>query len=367
MTGAAAPAVSRLAAFGLSGDGTLWPTPLDPLAWNALVGRVVIERMEGMLAGAVVEGALAASETQMEEVRRLARSRARADLRLERETLAVSGLLDEAGISHRIIKGPAWSHSAYPDPMMRGFGDVDVLVEPRRWYEAIARLETWGAKRVLPELTPGFDARFGKDATLLSTAQIEIDLHRTLVLGPYGLWIDCDELLARPAASIRVGGASLPVLDADAAFLHACYNAALADDPPRLMALRDVAQMALAGHVSPDAVVDLTRRWRGSSVVRRAFRLVTRYLGYDMSTTPFGRAVEGQTPLGDRLLLSSYRGPARGYTSQLAGLAAIKGTRARATYLNALVRPQAAYLEARGYGRLGYARHVMGKLRRSGT
>lgn len=360
-----APTISlpgRLAGFDLRGDERLVAEPLEAHEWDSLTGHVIRGRMEGMLALAVEAGAIDVSDFQMADVARLGRSRASADLRLESETLQASAVLEAAGIPFRVLKGPAWAHSAYPDPMMRGFGDVDLLVDPSRWYEAIDVLEQSGAQRALPELRPGFDERFGKDATLVRGSRAEIDLHRTLVLGPYGLWIDCDELMARAPGSVRLAGTSVPILDAAAALLHACYNAALADDPPRLMALRDVAQMAVSNASPVEEAVDLAQRWKGLSVLRRAFELVNRHLGVHLAETPLGRALEGAMPARDRMLLASYRGAGRGYTSQLAAIVAIPGVRERLFYLGALAHPQRAYLQARGFGRFGYVEHVLRKL-----
>ena len=58
----------------------------------------------------------------------------------------------------------------------------------------------------------------------------------------------------------------------------------------------------------------------------------------------------------ERALVASYRGPGRGYTSQLATVIAVTGTRERLSYLRALARPQPDYLLARGSSPLAYLR-----------
>ena len=98
--------------------------------------------------------------------------------------------LEKAGIAHRVLKGHAWAHTVYPDPSWRAFGDVDLLVGTDDSDRAVEVLESTGVRRTLPEVRPGFDRRFGKDATLLSASGREVDLHRLLVAGPYGLWVD---------------------------------------------------------------------------------------------------------------------------------------------------------------------------------
>jgi hypothetical protein len=348
-----------VASFGLLEARPLDGGQLNVAGWHALVARASKERMEGILAAAVSAGALEVTDSQLDRLREVTRSRARADLLLERETVRAAGLLEAAGVPYRVLKGPAWAHTAYPDPMWRGFGDVDILVLPARWYDALEALEASGARRLFPELRPDFDGRFGKDATFVARSGWEIDLHRTLVLGPYGFWVDCDELLSRSPAFVSLGGTSVAVLDPDAAFVHACYNAALADDPPRVAALRDVAQMAIAGSVDPGETFSLAQRWKGVGVVRRALAITESALGSALHDTPIARRFAGKASTRDRMLMATYRGPGRGYTSQLAGVVALPGLRAKAAYLSALARPQRAYLDARGFSASGFLEHAI--------
>jgi hypothetical protein len=286
------------------------------------------------------------------------------DLLAERETVVTATVLERSGIPYRVLKGPAWAHSSYPDPMLRSFGDVDVLVPAKQWEQSVQALEASGAERLFPELRPGFDVRFGKDATYVAASGWEIDLHRTLAVGPYGFWIDSEALFARPAAEISLGGCDLPVLDPVAAYLHACYNAVLGDDPPRLPALRDVAQMGNEGSLDPDEVWSLAAGWRAVNVVRRALLLVSDRLGPDL-TGAVAKRFAGEVSGFDRLLLASYRGAGRGYTAQLAGAVALRGWRSRWAYLSALARPQDSYLAARGFSLKGFVRYGLRKARRS--
>ena len=55
-------------------------------------------------------------------------------------------------------------------------------------------LQQEGYDRRYPEPRIGFDARFAKSVTMWSAAGHEIDLHRTLVLGPFGLRVQLDDL-----------------------------------------------------------------------------------------------------------------------------------------------------------------------------
>jgi hypothetical protein len=318
--------------------------------------EVTRERIEGLLAAAVSSGELPVDPEQREQVRSAARGRARVDLGLERELITTARILGRAGVCYRVLKGLAWAHTAYPDPSWRGSGDVDLLVANDDWYRAVRELEDDGAHRVLPEVRPGFDRRFGKDATLRSRAGWEIDLHRLLAAGPFGLWVDLAQLLVR-SARVTIGGSVLPVLDPEAALLHACYNLVLGDDPPRLIAARDVAQMVLTAQADPDRVQDLAQRWRAVPVVVRALSLAENMLGVRLWNQPVSRPfLPARIGSAARVLMATYRGPGRGYSSQAAALVAVPGALERMTYLDALVRPQRAYLEARGLTRAGHLR-----------
>jgi hypothetical protein len=293
---------------------------------------------------------------QHDDVREAARARAKVDLSLEHELLVVVEALEDAGVSCRVLKGPAWAHSVYPDPSWRGFGDVDLLVRGDDWYRVIDVLQAEGYRRTLPELRPGFDRRFGKDATLVARSGWQVDLHRRLVFGPFGLWADEGDLFARPIA-LSIGGVTMATLNEEASFLHACYNAALADDPPRLIAVRDVCQVALAGSPEPSMVEEMARRWRAPAVIARALTLVADLLGQELWRLPIAAPfVTHRATVRERALVASYRGPGRGYTSQLATVIAVTGTRQRLAYLRALARPQPDYLLARGSSPLAYLR-----------
>jgi hypothetical protein len=354
--------IATLAGFGLPGAPSLPVAPLDPSGWTDLLRDVAHERIEGLLGAAVAAGALRVTDDQVDVVRQAVWGRVRVDLSLERELLGVTGALDQVDIPYRVLKGPAWAHTVYPDPSWRGFGDVDLLVGDEHWYLAIEVLQAIGARRSLPEIRPGFDRRFGKDATLVSSAGWEIDLHRTLVAGPFGMWVNQRKLLARSGV-VTIGGVRLATLDADSAFVHACYNAALADDPPRLIAARDVCQMVFDAHANPGAVEELARQWRAGAVIARALAMASTRLGVELwrqpLAAPFARFRAGAK---DRALMALYRGPGRGYTSQAAAVVAVRGVRERVAYLGALTVPQASYLANRGLSPLSHLRRGVGRL-----
>src|SRR5207253_1468780 len=113
---------------------------------------------------------------------------------VERGLLEVAPSFEEAAVEFLILKGPALAHTVYPDPAWRYFTDLDVLVAPKDWRRACAVLEALGFKRGQPEPRPGFVERFGGAPSYHRPTGVEVDLHRTLVLGPFGLWVETDRL-----------------------------------------------------------------------------------------------------------------------------------------------------------------------------
>src|SRR5262249_38715856 len=65
----------------------------------------------------------------------------------------------------------------------------------------------------------------------------------------------------------------------------------------------------------------------------------------------------------DRFLLASYRGPARGLTTQAAAVLVLHGIRDKLAYVRAIAMPQRAYLEGRGLGSKELWRRGLGRLR----
>ena len=113
---------------------------------------------------------------------------------------------------------------------------------------AIAALRALDFERRFIEPRHGFDARFSKGACLERADDLELDLHRTLAPGAFGLRLGGAELFAtRAAVSSRSPRKAIAGIDRELAFVHACFHAALGDFPPRLVPLRDVVELHEAG------------------------------------------------------------------------------------------------------------------------
>ena len=336
---------AAVAAYGLPSAHSL--EHADRSEFGALLAECERERLTGLLARAVRDGQVVVTDDERDELEGVFRSWLTHALRVEQLVLEVTSELDRAGIDTRVLKGVALSHTAYPDPSDRVFGDVDLLVpghELRRAAEVLGR--RFDAPRAQPELRPGFDDRFGKEV-MLRVHRIEVDLHRTFVEGAYGLTVQLDDLFA-PPYRFPLGGHEFDALPQPQRLLHACYAAALGDWPPRLMSLRDVAQLLLKEQPHIVDVLTMARRWRAEAVVARAVVTAWEVLALTQRPPIVNWAFNYTPGRTDRMLLAAHEGPARAFTRHAAAIVVLTDMEARLAYLRAIMFPQRSYLEARG-------------------
>ena len=335
-------------AQGLPGAPVLDALPLG-IEWDALFDRAVDERAVSFLACAVSEGLIVGTQDQEEQLCAGHEAAMRSCVWLERWTREVAGILKNASIEMRVLKGPAVASLDYPDPAWRSFGDIDVLVSSAQYDDAIRVLLDVGGRRRSQEVRAGFDRRFGKGACVTLPNGVQVDVHRTLASGPFGLTVDLDELF-RSSAVLNLAGEAIPVLSRELRLVHACYHAALGDATPRVVALRDVAQMLESNELDFDEVRRIGKRWRAEIVLARAISLAWDAL--QLAATP---ASEWATAyVGDRFerrALSAYLGADRSYARQmLAGLPAVSGLPAKILYVRSLVFVDSAYAQRHGGG-----------------
>lgn len=336
-----------VARFGIDAPDDVVQVPDE--RWEPLLGLLVRQRLTGLALAASLSDRLqisAEAEAQLFASQREAMLHC---LSLERTLVDVSARFEAAGIDLLVLKGSALAHGAYPDPSWRPFGDLDILVSAADWAHACSILQGMGFARDLPEPRPGFDLRFGKAATHTGPGGVQIDLHRRLALGPFGLWIEPDAMFEH-TATFALGPRSLRRPNDSATFLHACIHAALGWRPPLLLPLRDVIQAEALPDVRPDVVAALGRRWKIGAVVAYA-------------TQEASRLAKDEHPRFERLtawidISSAERQALRAYTTPRrkrggmasATLRAIPGVVPKWAYLRDLIFPSRAFLDARTSG-----------------
>lgn len=337
--------IAAVAAFGLPSGPEVPPAPPKG-EWRRTLGRLASQRLTGLAVAAAEAGALQLGPEEWEELLRAHREAMAHCLTLERTLLQVTAALEGEGVPAVVLKGPALAHTAYPDPSWRPFGDLDLLVAVSQWETACATLRALGFVRVHPEPRPGFVVRFGHTALHRNAEGVELDLHRTLIAGPFGQWIDPGDLL-EGAVAFALGGRTLRRLHDTGRFLHACVHAALGFAPPLLLPLRDVAQTAQAGSVDWELAGSLARKWRIAAVVGFALRAVREALGVRPPTEAEGVAA---LPVDrrQRRALAACVGPRRFRGGRaVETLRAIPSVRLKAAYLRALLLPSREFLAAR--------------------
>lgn len=356
-----------VAAFGLPALESRPSLRVSGEEWPTVLTLLMHERLTGLAVAGAQAGWLRLGDRETDQLLKRHRDAVFLALAIERQCLRLVAALEGAGVQPVILKGPALAHTVYPDPSWRSFGDLDLLVRTRDWRLARQSLEELGFHRRLPEPRAGFDERFGKAATHVGPDGLQVDLHRTLVAGPFAQWMDTEELF-RWTSRFSLGDRELRRLDDTALLLHACLHASLGSRPPRLLALRDIAQVAARAHVNWEALADLARRWRLGPVLQHGFAAASETLGVRLDdATRFIEALPRDRRT--RRALDAYTtekrqrgGPA------LAMIGAIPGLGAKARYVHALLVPDREFLAARaGEGRLAArARRLMVPLRWAG-
>lgn len=334
-----------VAAHGLAGTLVKFPDePLDDTVWTSLLRYCTHQRVPGYLLEAALDGALPTTPRQLDEAREAHLGSMWTVLLIERTLLKIADQLAAADVEFRVLKGSACASLDYPDPSLRSFGDVDLLVQPDSFDAAVKALLAAGHRRRFAEPRPGFDRRFSKGASFVTDDGFEVDLHRTFVMGPFGLRVDLDDLW-RASTPFEVGGRKLQAIGHEQRFMHACFHAALGQSEPRLVPQRDVAEMLLFGSLDMARVHELMARWKAEPVVARAVRLAwdTLQLADVVSLSVWARRY--QPDEREQRALAVYTSHRGSYAAKsMEALRAIPRLRDKAAFVAALTFPQRSYI-----------------------
>ena len=262
-----------LAAHGLA--GTPFDAPRDPLSdslWRGIQPLVATERLWFLLADAVTQR-WPATEEQVDEAA-LAEERAATQvLALDRHLIELAEVFEDGSVPFRVLKGPAHAQRLWDRGDLRFYGDIDVVVIGRSFDRAAELIEgRLSGRRHRPDPHDGFTARVGKGATFTLPDGVEVDLHRTLVDGPFGASIVTRDLF-EGSGVVLVGRHRLPTLTRPAMFIHACLHAVAVENVRSLIPRRDIVEGL--GALEPTElaeVLELSASWRCQIVVARAIR-----------------------------------------------------------------------------------------------
>lgn len=270
-----------------------------------------LARVAGGIAGAPAELGAILSELRTEQV--LRHLTTLGDLRL------LGAALDDAGIAWVVVKGPVAAATLWPAPDMRDYLDLDVIVDPARFGDALDVLAALGARQV--DVSWRLIRRqMRAELSLVLPHGTWLDLHWHPVNGARlrgALRWDVGGLLAR-RRRVAVGSLSVPAPDAADTALHMAYHA-VHSGGHRLLWLADVAFSLAAA--DPELVVERARAARLELMVGAAADRARRVLPVpplEVADVAWRRALagvdrrQGAPPLGaggrsGRLRVSSTR------------------------------------------------------------
>ena len=261
-------------------------------------------------------------------------------LALEAILCTLADELATEAIEFRVLKGPAVGRLDHRNVDERAFGDIDVLVRADDFARTARVLEPRRGMPPLRGAQTGLRPSLRQGAAFKMPGGYEIDLHRTIVAGPFGLTIDLDPLFA-PSEVFQLAGRELRALGREERFLHACVHAVLGTQPPRLSALRDVAVLGLDPRLDDALVARRCLEWQLEAVVADAVRQTWRTLGLCSTSPTVDRALALRPSPRQRRRLALYQDTAHGSAPRALGaLGAVSGWRNKLAYGRAIALPK---------------------------
>ena len=173
----------------------------------------------------------------------------------------VGAVLDAAGVPWLVFKGPVLSSSVYCDPGMRRYSDLDVLVPPDRFADAVAAMEAAGFGNPVTSWSPQVYFRAG--AIAFNVGSIGVDLHWHVMFKYQDRrWytVDPEQLFAR-RRTVDVGGRRCATFDEVDTVFHLALHASL-EGCHRLVWLKDIEMAIATGQPDLDELVRRSRAAR---------------------------------------------------------------------------------------------------------
>ncbi len=232
----------------------------------------------------------------------------------------------EAGIAYVAMKGPILAETVYPRSDLRSYGDVDVLVRPRQFNEALRLLEVTGATVYEANWELMLHTLRG-ELNLVTRVGVPIDLHWSLLHDDETRaafpWRS-GEVLERAHREV-VAGRVVSVPDPTDQLLHLCAHACL-EGGSRLGWLQDIRFAATRLPIDWDALHTRAGEAGLALVVAVMLDRVNRGFGSEL---PIESAdASGSQPWVQLVrALDRVRPPWRWYGSQLSGRLVVASTR----------------------------------------
>ncbi len=304
--------------------------PGDP---EAFVVAVLHHRFSSLAAEALANGALRLPEDEAATVRDVAGIRALSTRALESELAAIEPLLGKAcGTEPLLLKGPAAARH-HPDPALRTFVDLDLLLPRDSLGPAADTLAPRGYERFV-EFDADFGEAHGHDVHVrrkVGIRNLDVELHWRVGDDPLGEVLTHERLSEEPAR-MTVAGREVAVPNPPWELIVFALHL-LSDRGKRLIWLVD---LKVAGLAASDAdwreSFELADRHGLLWVLHRALDYVDRHLGFNRP-----RPLEAGPPPAWGPLRAVEEIDARA-SLHVGRLAAMRG-RERAVYLRRVLIP----------------------------
>jgi hypothetical protein len=269
------PLLLAITRAGLPGTA---PPPRD--GWDDHLDAVLSQGLAGLFAATAAAGMVDIDANMAGRLQRQLDAEAVRAVQLEGELLRLAPALDH--LDAVVLKGAVLAHAAYPDPLLRPFTDIDLLVPGDQINHAIAVLATYGYQRARPEPAPGYDARVGKAVALQHPGGVVVDLHRTLAAGSAGEGIDVTDIVAS-RRQVSIGRHTIPAPTWEAHLVECALHAVAGDGLTRPLSLRDIVEVAHHPSLDPGGAAELALRWQVAEVVGLGLRAARDGLGLELA------------------------------------------------------------------------------------
>jgi Uncharacterised nucleotidyltransferase len=344
--------------------GRAQPTPAPPgdLDWDGLAETADAEDLVPALAHALAAhawtGVPDAVRRRLGE--RVTAGRARSLVML-RDLGAVLRRCAECSVDVVVFKGPALAEQVYPDPSLRPFSDLDLLVRPRDRFRMDEALRGLGHRRVADEHSWDFDIVWDGATVYETPSGVRIDLHWSLLTEPRFVWHGDETGIWARTEPIVVAGEPARGLGREDLVLYLAAHLAVHHALAGLRRYWDVA-LALerwADELQWPVLLDRAERWG----LRHALFFVLQGVRETFAAPVPPRALAALRPAGPRaaLLAALARAGDAGRLVRLEHLVALllvdRGRDVRAALRHA-VWPSAAWMRAR-YGAAAASRPAL--------
>jgi hypothetical protein len=225
--------------------------PASAGAWQAEAARLVEHRLAGLALAAAADDGVGLPTPIERQLRQAHGEDAMRTMAVDVLGARVVTMLDAAGIPSVVTKGPGVARS-YPDPSLRTYMDLDVMVDRPVFARALALLRAEGYDETVRLQAREYFHRYCREAINLVHADgTSVDLHHTVPPWYWGRRLRFDELLSE-SDPLETGSGRIRLASPAHNLLVACLHVVSDKDRPGygLRTWRDV--VALATICDPD-------------------------------------------------------------------------------------------------------------------